>query len=62
MFPDAQLRTLQRRVKAWRTAAARELVLAEPRLLEAAEKHIALLAPASPPPAAMDQTDPPAAK
>jgi len=48
MFPDAQLRTLQRRVKRWRTAAARELVLAEPRLLQAADKHFALLARASP--------------
>jgi len=29
-FPDAQLRTLQRRVKAWRRAAARRLIFAEP--------------------------------
>lgn len=34
-FPDSQLRTLQRRVKAWRSAKARELVLGEPVALRA---------------------------
>jgi hypothetical protein len=36
-FPDGQLRTLQRRVKEWRSAKARELVFAHPDLLRAIE-------------------------
>jgi hypothetical protein len=42
-FPNGQLRTLQRRVQAWRSAAARQLVFADPGLVHAAE------APGSPP-------------
>jgi hypothetical protein len=32
MFPNGQLRTLQRRVKQWRSTAARQLILAGPGL------------------------------
>jgi hypothetical protein len=32
-YPDAQLRTLQRRIREWRRVLAKELVLGEPRPL-----------------------------
>ena len=32
VFPDRQLRTLQRRVQDWRTAEARRLILVQPNL------------------------------
>lgn len=47
-FPDDQLRTLQRRVKEWRSMRARELVFAEPDLTLAAKPHMGLVAPAAP--------------
>jgi len=48
VFPDTQLRTLQRRVKAWRAGHARELVFGDPDLLRAANAHLAVTAPAAP--------------
>lgn len=47
-FPDGQLRTLQRRVKEWRSARARELVFGDLVLSTAAEAHLSLTAPAAP--------------
>lgn len=47
-FPDGQLRTLQRRVKQWRSARARELVFGDPVLSAAAGAHLSLTAPAAP--------------
>ncbi len=47
-FPDGQLRTLQRRVKQWRSARARELVFGDGALNDAAQAHLSLTAPASP--------------
>lgn len=48
LFPDGQLRTLQRRVKQWRSARARELVFGDRGLCEAAQAHLSLTAPAFP--------------
>lgn len=47
-FPDTQLRTLQRRIKQWRSARARELVFGDGALAHAAEAHLGLTAPAAP--------------
>ena len=46
-FSTKHLRTLQRRVKSWRTDRAGELVFGSPDLLHAAQAHHALIAPAS---------------
>ena len=47
-YSQKHLRTLQRRVKAWRTARAEELVFGDPDLLHAARAHHGLIAPATP--------------
>jgi hypothetical protein len=47
-FPEAQLRTLQRRVKQWRSMRARALVFGDAALAHAAEAHFGLTAPAAP--------------
>lgn len=46
--PAGQLRTLQRRVKQWRSMRARELVFGDQALAHAAEAHLSLTAPAAP--------------
>lgn len=47
-FCIGHLRTLQRRVKAWRSARARELVFGNAELQRAANAHLGLVAPAAP--------------
>lgn len=47
-FSDSLLRTLQRRVKEWRSARARELVFGDDALAHAAEAHCGLTAPSAP--------------
>ncbi len=46
-LPDSLLRTLQRRVKEWRSARAQRLVFGDNTLAHAAEAHCALAAPAA---------------
>ena len=47
-FSDTLLRTLQRRVKEWRSARARELVFGDDALAHAAEADCGLVVPAAP--------------